>query len=591
MDPPPYSLEYMLGEALNSLDDPLPEESNSPEDELPKVPYSLEDPLKEVSILVNNLHVLSDAFCRQLRCQTSSSEDERHIIRECLTAFSSLENTLVASVPAYYLKKPLYDSLRDLVGCIVSFSDFKQLEDVWEVRKAKLVKRHADGHDTYSRFATRLKELAKSKDEIKKRLHLAKPMQPLEPGRRLRMLYDDELYSFIHELEMTGILSTEDYIFRHIYPHECEMVTSKSHKLLLKRKWYAHSDPHQVVTHFSGDKNTIQDCLSSLQEQFEGNNDGGSRFLSGPKRDTSFDDLGKTLREFSEANTNTTYMILDGLDKYGSEDLTNLLELISTTINLSPKIHWIVSIRSFENSKAIKGIGYTLANVGDNEKLKDAAKKLVSMQVDTFFNRTGLRDRSRNHFSRNDLENILMKRSKGNLLWITLACSIIEKDPMKAIYLACNLEEEIEGLYVHFNQQLQLQLLLTAEENDHLGEIVTILAAAYRPLTISELRLLVQLSDDVILKTLIKRRFLFLLGVQDDIVCFSHDSAKEYLYVPLGSFPVRLPALEINLSRHRHTENLLAKRLFICSLEEKWPGIEEFAARAVRIARLGKAGG
>lgn len=405
-------------------------------------------------------------------------------------------------------------------------------------------------------------------------------------------------------MEITGILSIKGSIFQHIYPSDCEMVTSKISqlsnevhcmlqkscclkklpsgywnihkdlwdattkpgswefsrlgklalgdsfeeksrlllvtgeagcgktnlllhiaKLLLKRKWYAHSDPHQVITHFSEDKNTIQDCLSSLQQQFEGNNDGGFRLLPEPKGDISFDDLGKTLRKFSEANTNTTtYVILDGVDKYGSEDLTSLFELISTTINLSPKIYWILSIRLFKNFTAIKGVSYTLANVSDSEKLKDAAKTFASMQVDAFFKRTGYLNSRRVSF-----ENKVTRRSKGNLLWITLACGTIEKHPKDALYLS-NLEGkderiEIESLYAH----IHIQLHLTTEEKKYFGEIVTMLAAAYRPLAICELRLLVPPLDAVDLEEMIKRRLLFFLEVQDDMVCFGHELAKKHL--------------------------------------------------------------
>ncbi|KAL7801956.1 hypothetical protein V8C43DRAFT_301918 [Trichoderma afarasin] len=521
----PHSPEDELPAVPYSLDDPWPEVPYSLEDPLREVPYSLEDPLREVSILVNNLYVLSDAFCRHLLRQFSSSEDERHIIRDCLTAFSTLENKLVASVPGYYLENPLHDSLHDLVGYIVSFFDFKRLEGIWASGKFQLSKNVAVDHDTHSRFMTRLREWRQLKDESKKRLHLAKTMKPLEPGGRLRIRYDDQLYLFVHELEITGILSTQNSIFEHIYPHDCEMVTSKISqlsdevhcmlqqsrclkrlpsgywnihndlrdattrpdlwessclgklalgesfeeknrlllvtgevgcgktnllvhiaKLLLKRKWYAHSDPHQVITHFSEDKNTIQDCFSSLREQFEGRNDTGLRLSPVLRRDTSFDDLGKTLGEFSQGNTNTTYVILDGLDKYDNKGVTNLFKLISTTINSSPKIHWIVSIRSFENSTDIKGISYTLANVSDNEKLKDAAKMFVSMQVDTFFKRTGHRDIWRDSFKRS-----LMEISKGNLLWITLGCSTIEQHPQNALW-GVNREGkdermEIESLY------------------------------------------------------------------------------------------------------------------------------------------------
>ncbi|KAL6831366.1 WD40-repeat-containing domain protein [Trichoderma sp. SZMC 28015] len=446
-------LQDPLGKNPHSLDDPSPEVPNSLEESLPEVPpyslenplrevpYSQEDPLREVSLLVNNLYVLSDAFCRHLRCQRSSSEDERRIIRDCLTAFSTLENKLVASVPGYYLENPLHDSLRDLVGYIVSFCDFERLQEAWGAwahEKAKLSRAALDDdhQDTFSYIATRLRVTREVKDESKKRLHFAKTMRP----------------------------------------------------------------------------------------QLEGNNDAGFQLSPEPKEHISFDDVGKTLRKFSDDNKNTTiYVILDGFDKY-SGYLSYLLKLISTTINLSPKIHWIVSIRSFRNSTAIKDISYTLADVSDNEKLKDAAKKFVSMQVDTFFQKTGIPEPSRE-----DLEKTLMKRSKGNLLWITLACSIIKKDPIYAMHIAETVEEKIEALYVRFNNLLLVQLLLTAEENEHLGEIVTILAAAYRPLAISELRLLVQLSGAVDLEILIKRRFLFLLEVQDGIVRFSHELAKKYL--------------------------------------------------------------
>lgn len=160
MDLPAYSLT--VPEGSYSLDGPLPKVPSSPEDQkpkvpsspedplredsLPEVPYSREDPLREVSILVNNLYVLSDAFCRHLLRQSSSSEDERHIIRDCLTAFSTLENKLVASVPGYYLKNPLHDSLRDLVGYIVSFFDFNRLERIWASGKFQLSKNVAVDH-------------------------------------------------------------------------------------------------------------------------------------------------------------------------------------------------------------------------------------------------------------------------------------------------------------------------------------------------------------------------------------------------------------------------------------------------------------
>ncbi|KAK4075716.1 hypothetical protein Trihar35433_2276 [Trichoderma harzianum] len=527
MDPPPY--EDPLGKNPHSLDDPSPEVPNSLEESLPEVPpyslenplrevpYSQEDPLREVSLLVNNLYVLSDAFCRHLRCQTSSSEDERRIIRDCLTAFSTLENQLVASVPGYYLENPLHDSLRDLVGYIVSFCDFERLQEAWEAwahEKAKLSRDAIDDdhQDTFSYIATRLRVTREVKDESKKRLHFAKTMRPSSCLGKLAL--GDSFQEKSRLLLVTGEAGCgKTNLLVHIA------------KLLLKRRSYAHSDPHKVVTHFSEDKNTIQDCLSSLREQLEGNNDAGFQLSPEPKGHISFDDAGKTLRKFSDDNKNTTiYIILDGFDKY-SGYLSYLLKLISTTINLSPKVHWIVSIRSFRNSTAIKDISYTLADVSDNKKSKDAAKKFVSMQVDTFFKKTGIPEPSRE-----DLEKILMKRSKGNLLWITLACNIIKKDPIYAMHIAGNvLEDKIEALYVRFNNLLLVQLLLTAEENEHLGEIVTILAAAYRPLAISELRLFVQLSGAVDLEILIKRRFLFLLEVQDGIVRFSHELAKKYL--------------------------------------------------------------
>ncbi|KAL7915386.1 hypothetical protein GGI35DRAFT_489042 [Trichoderma velutinum] len=287
-------------------------------------------------------------------------------------------------------------------------------------------------------------------------------------------------------------------------------------KRLQRQKCSVESNDYFVVTHFSHDESTIQDCLSSLYRQFH------DTVIRHPEhkprvQDGSFGEVKINMLAVCAARQDSAiYVILDDLDKYGSSGSAKLLELISSTCDISPNIHWIISVTPSSNSYgAIATRNFTRIDITD-VVLAPLTKNLVSMQVDKFFKSTDIPISARDNF-----ETTLLDISKGSPLWITIACSVMEKDPKIALALASHGQD----LYARVYEQQKL----TVEENVYLEEITTTMATAYRPLAISELHSLVALPRVGNLRKLIEQRFLPFLEIRGGIVCFANKLAEKYL--------------------------------------------------------------
>ncbi|KAL7801957.1 hypothetical protein V8C43DRAFT_324809 [Trichoderma afarasin] len=281
-----------------------------------------------------------------------------------------------------------------------------------------------------------------------------------------------------------------------------------------------------VVTYFFNHGNTIEDCISSVVWQL--------KRLAEPTPDTMIDTLcGEIKKKFR-----SVYIVIDGLDDCFNPDddeaapkLENLLELTFNTIELAEEIHWIISRRSFDKDLVPPTIKSYELNLNDAKELEKPAMNLISIQLDAFFRRNSIHDSFRQKVG-----TALRKKSKGNLLWIKLACSILEKDPIITLESADTLEAQVEELLDAFEEQIEdlysrgyQQLKLTAVEEAYFEKIITTMIATYQPLSISELRCLALLPAGFNLKQLITKRFILFLEVREDIVYFNHRSSKEFL--------------------------------------------------------------
>ncbi|KAL6807010.1 hypothetical protein GGI42DRAFT_366735 [Trichoderma sp. SZMC 28013] len=315
-----------------------------------------------------------------------------------------------------------------------------------------------------------------------------------------------------------------------------------------------------VIAYFFNHGNTIEDCISSVVRQLKRLAEGDLDFRNptsdirheDPTSDIrhedptanirhenpTFDMMISTLCHEIEKKFRSIYIVIDGLDDCFNPDddetaprLQELLELIFSTIELSEETNCIISCRSFDKSLIPPTFEFYELNLNDEKELGKPAMNLISIQLNAFFRRKGIQDSFRKK-----VESDLLKKSKGNLLWIKLACSILERDPKNAFKLADRLEAQIEDLLDTLEAQVEdlytreyEQLKITAEEEAYLEKVITTMIATYQPLSISELRSLAALPDGYDWKQLIRKRFTFFLEVREDIVYFSHRSSKEFL--------------------------------------------------------------
>ncbi|KAJ0119895.1 NACHT and WD domain protein [Diaporthe amygdali] len=136
-----------------------------------------------------------------------------------------------------------------------------------------------------------------------------------------------------------------------------------------------------------------------------------------------------------------------------------------------------------------------------------------------------------------DVEDKMLKQSKGNFLWIDIACKQILSHglPWNAIRFVDSetfpneaLPSGVEPLYAYMEAALEK---LPWDSPDHCREIINTLAVAYKPLRLCELDEFVLRSkrfSNVDLPTIIKKQCFAFLEIRGDRVFFVHKSAKDF---------------------------------------------------------------
>ncbi|KAI1420955.1 WD40-repeat-containing domain protein [Xylaria sp. FL1777] len=104
--------------------------------------------------------------------------------------------------------------------------------------------------------------------------------------------------------------------------------------------------------------------------------------------------------------------------------------------------------------------------------------------------------------------------SKGSLLWIDLACDIIESKgvPWNAPHILEDLSSDVTDLYSQMQKELQS---LTAQDSEFCQDILSTASIAFRPLSSLELANLVDLPAEVDLEVIIKRMCFAFLEIVD----------------------------------------------------------------------------
>ncbi|RDW75234.1 hypothetical protein BP6252_06376 [Coleophoma cylindrospora] len=256
---------------------------------------------------------------------------------------------------------------------------------------------------------------------------------------------------------------------------------------------------------------------------------------------TSYDKAGKAL--FEDANAwvaltkilssilqdptlNDTYLIIDALDEC-VDDLPRLLEFISQTSSVCPRVRWVVSSRNWPEIEKM------LDTAMQKQRLcLELNADSVSAAVATFI-QTKVHDLSRQNKykseTRDAVQQHLSLNADGTFLWVALVCQELSSlSGWKAVQRLKSLPPRLDALY-----QRMLDQIMASEDSELCMSILAVASTVYRPITVDELVTFVNMPNGVdgeyeALAEIIGYCRSFLV-IRERTIFFVHQSAKDFL--------------------------------------------------------------
>jgi hypothetical protein len=222
----------------------------------------------------------------------------------------------------------------------------------------------------------------------------------------------------------------------------------------------------------------------------------------------------------------TTYLLVDGLDECRG-DLPKLLDLIAQTSSESHRIKWVVSSRNwpeiektFNNAAQKRSLCLEL----NDNSVSAAVANFIQWKVDELAMRNNYKS-----VVRNAVQQHLALNANGTFLWVALVSQ--ELSNLSAWKAIKKLKEFPSGLNALYQQMLDQ--IVSSEDAELCIGILAVASTVYRPITLHELVVLVDMPDEVASEheALVEiigycRSFLTL---REGAIFFVHQSAKEFL--------------------------------------------------------------
>jgi hypothetical protein len=256
-----------------------------------------------------------------------------------------------------------------------------------------------------------------------------------------------------------------------------------------------------------------------------------------------YDQAGKSLFEdtntwvaLSEIFTNIlqdpsldiTYLIIDALDECVA-DLPKLLDFIAQQSTVSSRVKWIVSSRNWPDIEEL------LDRVGQKVRLcLELNAESVSTAVSIYIQHKVLQLAKLKKYddkTRLAVLQYLISNANDTFLWVALVCQNLAEIPRRKTLAKLNtLPPGLDSLY-----QRMMEQICNSEEADLCKQILASTTIAYRPITLEELIPLVGMLEYTIDDPESLREVVSLCGsfltIQEEVVYFVHQSAKDYLFV------------------------------------------------------------
>jgi hypothetical protein len=266
-----------------------------------------------------------------------------------------------------------------------------------------------------------------------------------------------------------------------------------------------------------------------------------------------FKDLGSTLFEARTAfytlktvlqsmlvdkDLERAYLVIDALDECRKEEpgLLQLLEFISEISRKNDKVKWLVSSRNEPEIERIlqeHSASTRLSLELNAESVAGAVEAYINYKISelsrryrkVYGGRKDPRIRDKLQIVQDDVADELRQNAKGTFLWVALVFKQIEG--CKADKVLQRVKEMPSGL-----NNMYAQMMRQVDKLDEAAEckrVLLTLVNTYRPLHLSELASLADLSELADYQDIVRHCGLLTIREEDDIVYFVHQSAKDYL--------------------------------------------------------------
>ncbi|KAK4458976.1 hypothetical protein QBC42DRAFT_299809 [Cladorrhinum samala] len=259
-----------------------------------------------------------------------------------------------------------------------------------------------------------------------------------------------------------------------------------------------------------------QPCLSlHLQKEYDC---AGKQLFEDKNAFYALENIFRTI--LRDSRLAAAYLVIDALDEC-EENLQQLLELIRDTASAtSVPIKWIVSSRNRHDIEQ----RFTLDDSRIRLSLELNAEH-VSHAIDAYIDHNVCRLKSVEHdiATQSQVRDQMRQKADGTFLWVALVFQELQKAALSKDVLP--LLEEIPPGLVPLYDRMMNQVEQYARSCRHVLATVTL---AYRPLHLSELQVLTDVSNIHELEKIIQLCGSF-ITIRDNQVYLIHQSAKDYL--------------------------------------------------------------
>jgi hypothetical protein len=221
-----------------------------------------------------------------------------------------------------------------------------------------------------------------------------------------------------------------------------------------------------------------------------------------------------------------TYLIIDALDECVT-DLPKLLELVAKQSSVSSRVKWIISSRNWPDIEA------QLERAGHKVKLSlELNAQSVAAAVDVFI-QLKVDQLAQEKQYKAEVQHAVLQHLRLNadntFLWVALVCQDLKTTPKWNVLKKLALfPPKLDSLYKRMMDQIS-----ESDGAEICRQVLASTAILYRPVTISELVVLVEQLEDLDDLELVREIVGFcgsFLTLREDTVYFVHQSAKDFLF-------------------------------------------------------------